>query len=139
MDKLTPEKRSWNMSRIRSRNTSPELAVRSALHKAGYRFRIHRKDLPGSPDIILPKYQTVIFVHGCYWHRHQNCKAAATPKTNIEFWTEKFRENVDRDKRNRTALENLNWKVLVVWECEISDPGFPNNIFKSLAKSESEP
>ena len=128
MDHLTPEKRSWNMSRIQSRNSKPELVVRSALHKAGYRFRLHRKDLPGKPDIVLPKYKTVIFVHGCYWHRHKGCKNTTTPKTNTEFWLNKFKENTKRDIRNQKALTELGWKVVIVWECEISNRDFLNNL-----------
>ena len=92
------EQRSRNMSAIKSKNTKPEIAVRKLLHSMGYRFRLHRKDLPGSPDIVLPKYKTVIFVHGCFWHRHENCKYASTPKTRQEFWEAKFRENINRDK-----------------------------------------
>ena len=109
------------MSRIRSSNTKPEMAVRSLLHCAGYRFRLHRKDLPGKPDIVLPKYITVVFVHGCFWHRHEKCKYAYTPKSRIEFWEEKFKNNIERDKKNRKELESLGWKVIIVWECELSD------------------
>ena len=106
------------MSRIRGKDTRPELAVRSALHQMGYRFRLHRKDLPGKPDIILPRFKTAVFVHGCYWHRHPRCKLAYIPKTRIDFWKKKFSENVRRDKRNKSALEKLNWRVIVIWECE---------------------
>lgn len=120
-DRLTPEKRSWNMSRIRSKNTKPEKIIRSLLHKMGYRFRIHRRDLPGKPDIVLPKYRTVVFMHGCFWHRHESCKAATTPKTNTAFWEEKFRRNVERDERHQDALNALGWKVIVVWQCELKD------------------
>ncbi|MES0491809.1 MAG: DNA mismatch endonuclease Vsr, partial [Leptospirales bacterium] len=95
-DLLSKEKRSWNMSRIQGKNTKPELIVRSYLHSLGYRFRIHRKDLPGKPDIVLTKYKLVIFVHGCYWHRHKNCKLAYTPKSNVDFWLKKFDENIVR-------------------------------------------
>jgi len=109
------------MSRIRSKNTKPEILVRKWLHKQGFRFRLHQKDLPGKPDIVLPKYRTVIFVHGCFWHRHPGCKRTTTPSTNTEFWEEKFRKNVDRDVRNRETLEALGWKVIVVWECEVKD------------------
>jgi DNA mismatch endonuclease (patch repair protein) len=118
-DSLTKEKRSWNMSRIRSKDTSPEKKVRSLLHKMGYRFRLHRKDLPGKPDIVLPKYKTVIEVRGCYWHRHKGCKNATTPKTNTAFWKKKFADNVKRDKENQKKLEELGWKVIILWECEI--------------------
>ena len=109
------------MAAIKSKNTKPEIAVRKLLHSMGYRFRLHRKDLPGSPDIVLPKYKTVIFVHGCFWHRHENCKYATTPKTREEFWDNKFKQNVQRDKNNFKELKNLNWKVLVLWECEVKN------------------
>lgn len=109
------------MSRIRGRDTKPELLVRSLLHRLGYRFRLHRRDLPGTPDIVLPKYQTVIFVHGCFWHRHPDCRYAYTPKSRVEFWKEKFAANVGRDARTRRALEQAGWQVLVVWECELRD------------------
>ena len=100
-DILSKERRSWNMSRIRGSDTKPELLVRSLLHRMGYRFRLHRKDLPGRPDIVLPKYRTVIFVHGCFWHRHKGCKYAYTPKSRTDFWQNKFQGTVERDKRNR--------------------------------------
>ena len=109
------------MAAIKSKDTKPEIAVRKLLHSLGYRFRLHRKDLPGSPDIVLPKYKTVIFVHGCFWHRHKNCKYATSPKTREEFWENKFKQNVERDKNNFKELKNLNWKVLVLWECEINE------------------
>ena len=115
------EQRSRNMSAIKSKNTKPEIAVRKVLHSMGYRFRLHGKDLPGSPDIVLPKYKTVIFVHGCFWHRHENCKYASTPKTREEFWESKFKENVIRDKSNQKKLSTIGWKIIIVWECEIKD------------------
>lgn len=121
-DIISKEKRSWNMSRIRSRDTKPELVVRSLLHKAGYRFRLHIGTLPGKPDIVLPKYNTVIFVHGCFWHRHPSCKYAYTPKSRVKFWKEKFRQNVARHKTVAAELERLGWQVLIVWECEVSQP-----------------
>ena len=119
MDRLTPERRSWNMSRIKGRDTGPELRLRSLLHRAGFRFRLHARDLPGKPDIVLPKYHTVIFVHGCFWHRHEGCRNATTPSTRAEFWQAKFDGNVDRDNRNRAALEAAGWTVMTVWECEL--------------------
>ncbi len=118
MDQISPEHRSWNMSRIRGKDTKPELKVRSVLHRLGYRFRLHRKDLPGTPDIVLPRYQTVIMVHGCFWHRHTKCKYAYTPKSRKKFWANKFSETVARDKRNREALEKGGWTVGVIWECQ---------------------
>ena len=117
-DTISPERRSWNMSRIRSKNTKPEMIVRSTLHKMGYRFRLHRKDLPGTPDIVLPKYKAVIFVHGCFWHRHQGCKNCYTPKSRTDFWKRKFQDTIVRDRRNTDELELLGWRDLVIWECE---------------------
>lgn len=118
-DTISSERRSWNMSRIGGRNTKPELRLRSLLHRAGFRFRLHAKDLPGRPDIVLPRYRTVIFVHGCFWHRHAGCRNATTPSTRMEFWQDKFDGNVNRDQRNRATLEAAGWKVLTVWECEL--------------------
>lgn len=119
VDVLSPSERSERMSRIRSSNTAPEVALRRAMHALGFRFRLHSKGLPGKPDIVLPRYKTVIFVHGCFWHRHRGCKVATTPKTNTEFWVEKFDRNVVRDARTREQLERLGWRVIVVWECEL--------------------
>lgn len=118
-DTLTSERRSWNMSRIRGRDTGPELLLRSLLHRAGFRFRLHAKQLPGRPDVVLPKYKAAIFVHGCFWHRHPGCRNATTPSTRREFWQEKFDRNVSRDARNRADLEAAGWTVLTVWECEL--------------------
>jgi len=121
MDTLSKEKRSWNMSRIRGKDTKPEIAVRSLLHLMGYRFRLHRKDLPGKPDIVLPKYNTLIFVHGCFWHRHKGCKYAYMPKSRIEFWKDKFEGTIKRDKQHQKQLNKMGWKVHVIWECEIKN------------------
>ena len=112
------EQRSRNMSAIKSKNTKPEIAVRKILHSMGYRFRLHRKDLPCSPDIVLPKYKTVIFVHGCFWHRHENCKYASTPKTRQEFWNKKFKTNIERDLEIQENIKNIEWRSVVIWECE---------------------
>jgi DNA mismatch endonuclease (patch repair protein) len=106
------------MSRIGSSNTAPERVVRSVLHSLGYRFRLHKKSLPGKPDIVLAKHKTVIFVHGCFWHRHQGCKFCYTPKTRVEFWNHKFEGNTARDQKQRQLLEQMGWRVLTVWECE---------------------
>lgn len=119
VDTITSERRSWNMSRIRSRNTAPELRLRSLLHRAGFRFRLYANKLPGRPDIVLPKYRTVIFVHGCFWHRHPGCRYTTTPSTRAEFWQEKFDGNVRRDARNRADLKAAGWTVVTVWECEL--------------------
>jgi DNA mismatch endonuclease (patch repair protein) len=122
-DHITKDRRSWNMSRIRSRHTKPELIIRSLLHRAGYRFRLNYRKLPGKPDIVLPKYKAAIFVHGCFWHRHENCSRATTPNTNREYWLKKFEKNVKRDKERRKEIRDLGWKVIVVWECEVmKDP-----------------
>lgn len=122
VDTLTPEERSKLMAKIRGKNTKPELAVRSLLHRAGYRFSLHRKDLPGKPDIVLRKYNTVVFVHGCFWHRHKNCKIASTPKSNVEFWQAKFDRNVSNDRKHTRQLRKMGWHVLTVWECELKKP-----------------
>jgi DNA mismatch endonuclease (patch repair protein) len=113
------------MSRIRSANTRPELIVRSYLHKNGFRFRLHSKKLPGHPDIVLLKYKTVIEVRGCFWHRHPGCKVATTPLSNTEFWLTKFKQNVDRDKKNAEELMALGWRLIVVWSCETEKKHFP--------------
>lgn len=109
------------MSRIRGRDTGPELAVRRTLHALGYRFRLHRSDLPGKPDIVLPRLKTVVFVHGCYWHRHSGCRRATTPQTRTEFWQAKFARTIARDKDQCDQLVEAGWCVITVWECEIRD------------------
>ena len=119
MDVWSPAKRSEVMARIRSGDTKPELMVRSLLHRSGVRFSLRRKDLPGKPDIVLPKYGTVVFVHGCFWHRHPGCKVATIPKSRVAFWEDKFARNVARDRRNQRALRAQGWRVLVVWECRV--------------------
>lgn len=121
MDRLTTEQRSWNMSRIRGTDTGPERAVRSILHRLGYRYRLSARSLPGRPDVVLSRHGTVVFVHGCFWHRHRGCPYAYTPKTRKEFWSRKFDANVQRDRRVAGELRALGWKVLVVWECELRD------------------
>lgn len=133
MDSLTREKRSWNMSRIRGKNTVPELIVRSFLHRNGIRFRIHAANLIGRPDIVLPKYRTVIFVHGCFWHRHKGCKYAYIPKSRKKFWSVKFKENIARFDQVRKALKKDSWKVLVIWECQVLDNSVKlKNILKTI-------
>ena len=132
MDSLSKERRSWNMSRIRSVNTKPEMIVRSFLHRNGFRFRLHVKDLPGHPDIVLPKYKTVIEVRGCYWHRHPDCKFATTPSTNIEFWHKKFKQNVERDKKNELLLENKGWQCIIVWTCQLCNPVFLESLSSAI-------
>ncbi len=109
------------MSNIGNKDTKPELRIRSLLHQMGYRFRLHRKDLPGKPDIVLPKYKTVIFIHGCYWHRHTCKKGRSTPTSNREFWEEKFSKNIERDKRNLVELKNIGWNIITIWQCELKN------------------
>ena len=118
-DSLTKEKRSWNMSRIRGKDTKIEVKVRKYLFSKGFRYRKNVTTLPGKPDIVLPKYKTAIFVHGCYWHRHPGCKYAYMPKTNVEFWEKKFSENIANDEKNRLKLETSGWTVITLWECDI--------------------
>ena len=118
-DIMTPSQRSYNMSRIRSRNTSPERAVRNALWRKGYRYRLNDKRLPGSPDLVLPKYRAVIFINGCFWHGHRGCTKYTVPKTNEQFWREKVARNIARDELNAQRLDTLAWTVITVWECEL--------------------
>lgn len=119
MDVLTASQRKKNMTAIKGRNTKPELLVRRALFARGYRFRIHCKYLPGNPDIVLKKYRTAVFVNGCFWHRHENCRYATTPASNAAFWQKKFRENVARDQRNYELLREMGWNVVIIWECQL--------------------
>ena len=117
-DRLTKERRSWNMSRIRGKDTKPEKVVRSMLHRMGYRFRLHGKNLPGRPDVVLPKHKTVIFVHGCFWHRHRKCKNCTTPGRRRAWWLKKLEGNASRDNIHQRALRKLGWSCLIIWECE---------------------
>ena len=121
MDRLTPAARSQNMSRVKGANTNPELVVRRLLHRMGLRFRLHARCLPGTPDIVLQKHRTVIFVNGCFWHRHTGCHRASTPATNFERWRDKFARTMQRDAEAIAALEQAGWRSLVVWECELKD------------------
>jgi len=121
-DVFTKEKRSWVMGRVKGRDTKPEIVVRSIVHRMGFRFRIHRGDLPGKPDIVLPRHSRVIFVHGCFWHGHNGCSRSKRPTTNRMFWHKKLEENVARDRRVRRDLHRIGWKVLVVWQCESRKP-----------------
>ena len=126
------EQRSRNMSAIKSKNTKPEIKVRKILHSMGYRFRLHSKGLPGSPDIVLPKYKTLIFVHGCFWHRHENCKYASNPKTRKEFWESKFKANVKRDFEIQEKIKNIGWQSVVIWECEIKNKALLINRLQNI-------
>ena len=119
-DVVDSKTRSRMMSGIRGKNTRPELLVRKFLHSQGFRFRLHSQKLPGKPDLVLPRYRSVVFVHGCFWHRHPGCARATTPQTNAEFWLTKLEKNVQRDLRNRKSLEAAGWKVFVVWECQLA-------------------
>lgn len=123
MDHLSPKDRSLLMARIRSSDTGPELKVRRLAHSMGLRFRLKRRDLPGSPDLIFPRHWLAVFVHGCFWHRHPGCVRATLPKSRVEFWTKKLEGNIARDRRDVCALEKLGWRVLVLWECELKDEG----------------
>ena len=121
-DRLSKEQRSWNMSRIRSKDTKPEMIVRRLLHAMGVRYRLHRATLPGKPDIVLGPRRLVIFVHGCFWHRHPGCREATMPAANRDFWLAKLEGNAARDLRHRAALRKLGWRVAVIWECETKQP-----------------
>jgi DNA mismatch endonuclease (patch repair protein) len=120
-DRISPEQRSVNMSHIRSKDTSIEIKIRKYLFSQGFRFRKNVRSLPGTPDIVLPKYKAVIFIHGCYWHRHKGCKYATTPKTRTEFWLTKFERTLERDASHIASLESSGWHVYVIWECEIEN------------------
>lgn len=122
MDIVDSATRSRMMSGIRGRDTKPEITVRKFLHARGYRFRLHRKDLPGRPDIVLPRFRTCIFIHGCFWHHHEGCRFAALPKTRADFWAQKLRDNVERDRRAQEELLRKGWRVLTIWECELKNP-----------------
>lgn len=136
-DVHSKEVRSYNMSRIKSKNTKPELLVRQFLHKHGFRFRLHVKDLPGKPDIVLPKYKTVIFVHGCFWHGHEGCKYYVVPKTRTEWWLNKIGTNAINDIKSEAELEKAGWKVLKIWECELKKKLFEQtlNMLLNLIKN----
>ena len=140
-DKISPQRRSWNMSRIRSLNTKPEIAVRSVLHRNGFRFTVNgplNKKLPGKPDLVLPRYRTIIFVYGCFWHGHENCKISRIPKTRTDWWKSKIGKNQDRDKIVRKTLLEMDWNVLTIWECEIKeDPTLKELILQVNQKSVS--
>ena len=136
-DILTPSQRSEVMSRIRGRDTRPELRVRSWLHRQGFRFRLHGRDLPGRPDIVLPRFRTVIFVNGCFWHLHDGCPAGRIPRSNSSFWKKKLTDNRSRDERNLRALRAMGWNPIVVWECEVNKdlPAVGARLVDELRKS----
>jgi DNA mismatch endonuclease (patch repair protein) len=124
MDVHTKAQRSYNMSRIRGKDTKPEILIRKYLHKQGFRFRLHDKKLPGKPDIVLPKYKTVIFVHGCFWHGHKGCRYFVVPKTRTKWWLEKIEGNKARDKKAFKELKMLGWKIIKIWECHLTKKNF---------------
>lgn len=133
-DRLSPERRSWLMSRVKSRDTGPEIRVRKAAHAMGLRFRLYRKDLPGSPDLVFPGRKVAMFVHGCFWHRHEGCKKTTDPKSQTEFWQEKFARNVARDRQNAADLEALGWSVFVIWQCDTTDAKRLDEILYSVLR-----
>jgi len=132
MDHLNQEKRSWNMSRIKSKDTSPEILVRKYLYSKGMRYRLYKR-LPGKPDITIEKYKTVIFIHGCFWHHHKGCKRSNIPKSNTEYWENKIQNNIMRDERNQEKLIELGYKVLTIWECECKNIEILENLFNSIS------
>lgn len=136
VDRLTPERRSWLMSRVGGKNTTPEMVVRRIAHSLGLRFRLHRKDLPGTPDVVFPKWKVAIFVHGCFWHRHPSCAKASTPKSRTDFWQHKFDSNVRRDDKNAELLRDLGWSVVTIWECETKSS---ERVGEKLAQAFSDP
>ena len=127
VDRLSPEARSRNMARISGKDTSPEMTVRRLLHNMGYRYQLHLRSLPGRPDLVFPRRRKAVFVHGCFWHRHQGCRYAYRPKSRTDFWDGKFAQNIERDARNLRALADRGWEALVVWQCEIKDLGLLRN------------
>lgn len=135
-DTFSPYKRSWVMSRIRSCNTFPEKTVRSILHANGFRFRIHRKDLPGKPDIVLPKFRTVVFVHGCFWHKCPHCKSGRLPKSNLSYWEPKLRKNQERDENNSLQLKKIGWNVITIWTCQTDEKNIQRLLISKLANQE---
>lgn len=134
-DPLTEEERSWVMSQVKNKDTKPEVRVRSMLHRMGYRFRLHRRGLPGAPDIVLPRHEKIIFVHGCFWHSH-NCPRGKRPSTRTKFWNAKLDANVERDRENQEALEEQGWKILVVWGCELKYPDAVREKLRSFMEDE---
>ena len=139
VDTLTKQERSERMGRVKGADTKPEMVVRRLVHAMGYRYRLHGRDLPGKPDIVFRSRKKVIFVHGCFWHRHPRCKLARIPKTRLDFWVPKLEGNRERDIRNQQALGQMGWRYLVIWECEIGDRGdLENRILEFLGGSERE-
>ena len=132
VDSVSPDRRSEIMRRVRSKNTGPEMAARRLIHSMGYRYRLHDKDLPGKPDVVIPARKKVIFVHGCFWHRHPGCANARMPKSRVDFWSEKLKNNRRRDLLKLKDLEKMGWSALFVWECELKGPGLRDRIKEFL-------
>ena len=134
MDIYSSRKRSIIMSKISGKNTKPEMIVRKYLHSLGYRYSLHRKDLPGKPDLVLSKYNTVIFINGCFWHSHKNCKASALPTSNKKFWEKKISDNILRDKKYIRELRSKGWKVIIVWQCQLKNQIVQQKTIKRIIK-----
>jgi len=134
---LDDEARRKMMAGFRSKDTKPEMLVRRTLHRLGYRFRLHRRDLPGKPDIVLPRHRLAILVHGCFWHQHQGCRDARMPRTQQDYWTAKFRRNLERDQDTAVALTALGWQVAVIWECDARSPGLEVELLALLEPKET--
>jgi len=132
VDRIAPDKRSANMRAVRSANTKPEMVVRRAAHAIGFRFRLHRKDLPGTPDLVFPGLKIALFVHGCFWHRHSGCPRAALPTSNVDFWRQKLEQNFARDQRAQSALREAGWRVEVIWECELAQPSAAQELLRQI-------
>ena len=134
MDTFSRRERSFIMRCVHANDTTPEKKVRSFLHRRGLRFRLHVKNLPGRPDIVLPKYKTIVEVRGCFWHRHPGCKMATTPLSNTAYWDAKFKRNVERDRRNELMLSELGWRVIIVWECQLKTADFLDSVLGMILK-----
>ena len=132
MDRLSEERRSALMSKVKGKDTGPELLVRKAAHRMGFRFRLHRKDLPGKPDIVFPRFKVAIFVHGCFWHSHRSCPKGRLPKSKLDYWGPKLRENTKRDRRNLSRLRKLGWQAHVIWQCETTDPAHTEELLRDI-------
>ncbi|ECT7562157.1 DNA mismatch endonuclease Vsr [Salmonella enterica subsp. enterica serovar Cerro] len=132
VDTLTPEERSERMSRVRAQDTKPEMKLRRLIHGMGFRYRLHRRDLPGKPDLVFPGRRSIIFMHGCFWHRHEGCGLARLPKSKRAFWSAKLEANKERDQKNISTLEAAGWRVLVIWECQLRDEGGVREVVKEF-------
>jgi len=139
MDVHEPEIRSYNMSRIRSKDTKPEIIVRKYLYSKGFRYRLHDKSLPGKPDIVLKKYNTVVFIHGCFWHGHNNCKYFVIPKTRTDWWLEKINRNIANDNANYSKLKESGWNIITIWECELKPKKIEITLQNLIIKLTNEP